>query len=337
MNGEAARVNLAGNPCLPALRDWAARQKDCCGWADLAASDRCVAVAFSGGADSTALLLAANTLWPGRVVAVHVHHGLQTAADAFAQHAEAFCAAWQVACHVVHVQAGHAAGQSPEDAARQARYTALAEQAQRLCAVGVLLGQHAQDQVETVLLALTRGAGLPGLAAMPATMRRHGVVFGRPMLPVSGDAVRHWLQAQGIGFVFDPSNADERYTRNRIRAQLLPVLHRAFPQFVHTFARSARHAAQAQSLLQEYAQADLQTVGNPPSIAALQQLSPQRQVNLLRYWLRTGWGVGPSEAQMAEVLRQVQACQTRGHRIHLKVGPGRLLRRGETLHYEPSL
>jgi tRNA(Ile)-lysidine synthase len=293
------------------------------------------AVAFSGGADSTALLLAAHALWPGRVQALHVHHGLQASADAFATHAQAVCERLGVPCSVARVHAYPAPGGSPEDAARQARYRALADMALAEGVPQVLLAQHAQDQAETLLLALTRGAGLPGLAAMPAEFQRHGVTFGRPWLGLDGATLRQWLHEHRQPFVEDPTNTDIHYTRNRIRHRLLPALAQAFPAYADTFARSARHAAQAQRLLTELALQDLAQVGQPPVIRALQGLGRDRQANLLRFWLRTGWQAQPSEAQLNEALDQLAVCTTRGHRIELKLAQGRLWRDGELLAYTP--
>jgi tRNA(Ile)-lysidine synthase len=126
------------------------------------------AVAFSAGADSTALLLACAAKWPGQTSAIHVHHGLQAAADSFEIRCRALCERLGVPLAVHRVDARHERGESPEDAARIARYGALAEAGASLGVRSVLLAQHADDQVETLLLALGRGAGLPGLAAMPA-------------------------------------------------------------------------------------------------------------------------------------------------------------------------
>lgn len=315
-----------------ALREWALRHPltvpgQACPWA----------VAYSGGADSTALLLAARRLWPDRVQAFHVHHGLQAAADSFETHVQRQCAQLGVPLVVARVQAQHARGESPEDAARRARYRVLAELAQGHQAACVLLGQHAQDQAETLLLALSRGAGLPGLAAMPELMQRHGVSFGRPLLAVSGPEMRAALDRHAVPYVDDPSNTDERYTRNRIRARLLPVLEQCFPGYAQTFARTARHAAQAQSLLSELAVQDLDQVGLPPRIRALQQLGRARQANVLRHWLRQAWQAAPSEAQLNELLDQLAACTTRGHRIRLKVASGHVLRDGAVLGYRPEL
>jgi tRNA(Ile)-lysidine synthase len=282
------------------------------------------AVAFSGGADSTALLHAAAQRWPGRIQAIHIHHGLQAQADAFAHQCRATCAALGIPLHVVAVDARHRGGESPEDAARKARYAALAAAASAHGLRSVLLAQHADDQVETMLLALSRGAGLPGLAAMPARFERHGMQFHRPLLGVRSAALRQWLGAAGIAFVDDPMNADPAYTRSRIRHELLPALERAFPQFRETFARSARHAAQAQELLTEVAAADLATVGAPPVVSALRQLTRARQSNLLRHWLRGAHDAAASAAQLDELLDQVAACATRGHAIRIKVADGRV-------------
>ncbi|WP_291932200.1 tRNA lysidine(34) synthetase TilS [Limnohabitans sp.] len=293
------------------------------------------AVAFSGGADSTALLLARARRWPGQVRAVHIHHGLQAAADGFEAHCRALCLALGVPLAVRRVQAGHAPGQSPEDAARQARYAALAEAVKTEWPEvrDVALAQHADDQIETLLIALSRGAGLPGLASMPAHWQRQGLAWHRPWLVVPGASLREWLQSQGQSWVEDPSNTDEKFTRNRIRARVLPALAEALPAFRETFARSAAHAAQAQEVLNEVAAQDLAQVGVPPRIQALQQLSRARQALVLRHWLRQLHATTPSTAQLHELLDQVAACTTRGHRLHLKVGQGFVERDGPSLSF----
>lgn len=296
-------------------------------------------VAYSGGADSTALLLACVRKWPGQVVALHINHGLQTAASDFQQHCEAVCARIQVPLRSAAVKAGAAPGQSPEDAARLARYqglVALASQsAGTLALPSVAIAQHADDQVETILLALGRGAGLAGLAGMPAQWTRGGLVFHRPLLGVSVTAIRAWLSQQGQTFIEDPTNQDETFTRNRIRARLLPALASVFPEFRDTFARSSIHAAQAQALLTELAALDFEGVAQKdsqhPLIARLQALSRPRQANVVRHWLKTRYSCVPSAAQLDELLDQVAACTTRGHQIHLKIGAGHIKREGEIL------
>ncbi|GKS73872.1 tRNA lysidine(34) synthetase TilS [Acidovorax sp. SUPP950] len=299
-----------------------------------------LAVGLSGGADSTALLLACAGRWPGQVHAFHVHHGLQAAADGFERHCADLCQRQGVPLQVARVDARPAPGQSPEDTARRMRYEAFAGLAQvtlgHAAIKTIALAQHADDQVETLLLALSRGAGVPGLASMPAHWQRDGLDWHRPLLRVAGADVRAWLVARGQAWVEDPTNGDEHYTRNRIRHRLLPALDAAFPQFRDTFARSAEHAAQASELLQELAEADLAAVGVPPRLAALQSLSGARQANVLRHWLRSVHGTTPAAAQLAELLDQIAACTTRGHRIRIKVGRGFAVREAQVLGWYNS-
>jgi tRNA(Ile)-lysidine synthase len=302
-------------------------------------------VALSGGADSCALLVLCARQWPGQVAALHINHGLQAAAPEFQEFCWRLCASLQVPLRVKAVQARPVAGQSPEDAARIARYQGLVDLAKGqgvnagqgvdgvLCSVAV--AQHADDQVETLLLALSRGSGLAGLSAMPAQWTRDAVRFHRPLLQVAGATVRAWLVDQQIAFVEDPTNTDARYTRNRVRAMVSPALQAAFPQYRDTFARSAAHAAQAQSLLDDIAREDvahlLRARDGLPSIAGLQALGRARQANTLRFWLKADFCVIPSAAQLRELQDQLLACTTRGHRIHIKVANGFVERRGAVL------
>jgi len=298
-----------------------------------------LAVAYSGGADSTALLLACVLKWPGQVRAIHIHHGLQDAADQFAKHCQQLCEQLQVPLLLCKVNAKHDAGQSPEDAARRARYSALSEAVHThpdLKGVkDVALAQHADDQVETLLLALSRGAGLPGLASMPAQWSREGLQWHRPLLNVPGAKLREYLTQAQVAWVEDPTNQDEQFTRNRIRAQLLPVLEQAFPQFRETFARSASHAAEAQEILNEVAAADLASVleSDSPAIKALQGLSQARQSLVLRHWLKVQHQTTPSTVQLTALISQIAACTTRGHQIHLKLGRGYVRREGPVLSW----
>lgn len=301
-----------------------------------------LAVAFSGGADSTALLLACARKWPGQVAAVHVNHGLQAKAFSFEQHCAAVCEALSIELIVKRVDAGKHKGQSPEDAARIARYAAF----RALAPVGiaqaaiksVAIAQHADDQVETVLLALSRGSGMAGLSGMPASWASNGLQFYRPLLRVSVRDVRDWLQVEGLGHIEDPTNTDTKFTRNRIRAKVLPVLDEVFPQFRETFARTAAHAAQAQELLDELASMDAQGIcgpsGGDPQIKAIQRLSQARKSNFLRYWLKRQYGVMPSTAQLSELSRQISACTSRGHKIQIKVGLGFVTRQGAKLVWD---
>ena len=301
----------------------------------------------------------------GQVRAVHIHHGLQAAADDFERHCMAFCAAHDIPLVTQRVDAANSPGESPEDAARRARYQAfsalaLAEYARAAIknvatfpAIHLAIAQHADDQVETLLLALSRGAGLAGLSGMPAQWERDGIYYHRPLLGVSASNIRAWLADRGLtvrvppnlptnlpmgqGFIEDPTNTDEQFTRNRIRARLLPALEAAFPSFRETFARSAAHAAQAQELLLEVAQQDLLALLSPddkaPVIGKVRQLSRARQANALRHWLKTAHETVPSAAQLDELLDQIAACSTRSHHIHIKVGAGFVQRKGAVLDW----
>ena len=318
-----------------------------------------VAVAYSGGADSTALLLMLAREHPGQVHAIHIHHGLQAAADDFAAHCAAFCAVLGVPLHVVHVDAKAIAGQSPEDAARKARYAALSGKVTDLNSAvtvknraqsaikSVAIAQHADDQIETLLLALSRGAGLPGLSAMPAIWQRDGIEFVRPLLAMSAYEIRSYLAGLGLtarhpgsanigrGWVEDPTNLDKQFTRNRIRHDLIPALENTFPQFRQTFARSASHAAVAQSILVQVAIEDIANTGNPPRIDALQTLAPERQGNVLRHWLKSIHQASPSTAQLAELQSQIANCTDKGKQLHIKVAAGYVVRQGDVVEYLP--
>lgn len=304
-----------------------------------------IAVAYSGGADSTALLHACVQRWPGQVAAIHVNHQLQDAAALFERHCVHTCECLNIPLAVHKVDAKNRPGQSPEDAARRARYDAFGFAALAgiapLAIKSIAIAQHADDQVETLLLALGRGAGLAGLSAMPSRWVREGVQYFRPLLTVSATEIRAWLVDRDIAFVEDPTNVNEQFSRNRIRAQLLPVLQEVFPHFRDTFARSAMHAAQAQELLDDTAFRDFRALcepgGDAPSIRSLQALDSARQSNVLRYWLKARYGVIGSTAQLHELLHQVMACTTRGHRIHIKVGNGFVQRSKNVLTWYNSM
>jgi len=182
---------------------------------------------------------------------------------------------------------------------------------------------------------------------MPLRWRREGIEFTRPLLGVTSHDIRAWLADQGLtarhpgganpgqGWVEDPTNLDTQFTRNRIRHELIPAIGKAFPQFRQTFARSAAHAAEAQSILVQVAIEDMALAGNPPRIAALQGLSPARQGNLLRHWLKSSHQASPSTAQLTELQSQIANCTDRGKQLHIKVASGHVERRGYVLAYLP--
>ena len=253
-------------------------------------------VALSGGLDSTVLLhllasLAQREALPP-LSAIHIHHGLQAAADAWPAHCRELCTALSVPLQVEHVQV--APGASLEQAARAARYAAFAA---RLGVDEVLLtAQHRDDQAETLLFRLLRGAGVQGLSAMPESRALGVGQLVRPLLNCSRDELLAYAREHGLTWVEDPSNSDERFSRNYLRRQVLPALLGRWPQASANMARSAAHLGEAGQLLDELAQQDVAAAEMPgefawlhlPSLAlpALRGLSEPRQRNALRYWLR---------------------------------------------------
>ncbi|MBF8680006.1 tRNA lysidine(34) synthetase TilS [Pseudomonas fulva] len=252
-------------------------------------------VALSGGLDSTVLLhwLAAyarsHPAPPLR--AIHIHHGLQPAAQAWPAHCQRVCDDLGVELQVIEVDV--APGPSLEQAARQARYAAF----ERVLAAGDMLftGQHRDDQAETLLFRLLRGAGLRGLAAMPRERALGQGRLVRPLLGCSRQQLQGYAQAHALGWVEDPSNADTRFARNYLRRGVLPSLVQRWPQAGQNLARAAEHLGEALSLLDELAENDLAPVrqGAPAAwpgldsldLAGLLALSPARQRNALQYWL----------------------------------------------------
>jgi tRNA(Ile)-lysidine synthase len=251
----------------------------------------CVAVAFSGGLDSTALLLAtARQARPLglRVVALHVHHGLMAEADAWVEHVTRVCAQFEVPLRITRLKGRPAKGDSVEAWARRGRYQALAAMAQSEQVSLILLAQHAEDQAETVLLQALRGAGPAGLAAMPQTWTEAGITWARPWLQQPRRALQALVRAAGLAVVEDPSNVDPRYARSRLRRGVWPALVQAFPNAATVLAEVARHAAQAKALAEEVAQLDLPSCLDGQQrlrFAAWQALPPARRRNAMAAWL----------------------------------------------------
>ncbi|EGH28298.1 tRNA(Ile)-lysidine synthetase, partial [Pseudomonas syringae pv. japonica str. M301072] len=252
-------------------------------------------VGFSGGLDSTVLLhllaeLASRETLPA-LNAIHVHHGLQTAADGWPEHCQQVCKTLGVAFESVRVQVEPAA--SLEQAARQARYSAFSE---RLVEGEVLLtGQHRDDQAETLLFRLLRGAGVRGLAAMPDQRVLGRGHLLRPLLDVSRKQLEDYAHRHGLNWIEDPSNDDQQFSRNFLRSQVVPLLTSRWPQAAASLARTARHLGEAQQLLDELALQDIANaqaatsftwVGLPVlSLGPIAALSAARQRNALRHWL----------------------------------------------------
>jgi tRNA(Ile)-lysidine synthase len=261
-----------------------------------AAPAACVAVAYSGGRDSTALLHATLTIAAERdlrVLALHVHHGLSSLADVWLNHCEAQCRRWsddglpvQFFSHRITTQP--ASGESVEAWARAQRYAALQAMAGAEGADLVLLAHHQQDQAETFLLQALRGAGVAGQAGMPGQVLRADITWARPWLGRTRADIEAYVAAHNLAWVEDTSNADPRYGRNRLRNSLWPELTASFPQAERMLAVAAKWAQEAQSCMQDLARIDVGEIapdGKALLIKSWLRLSEHRRRSALREWL----------------------------------------------------
>lgn len=285
-------------------------------------------VAFSGGLDSTVLLHALAALRDERgftLRAVHVDHGLHPESTHWAEHCIREAAALSVPCVAVRVAVDSAAECGPEAAARDARYAALSAE------VGpdeaMVTAQHADDQAETVLLALLRGSGPAGVAAMPECAPLGAGLLLRPLLGVTRDALDAWARSQGLTWIEDPSNAHIGYARNYLRRHVTPSLREYWPGFARAFARSAQHAADADALLDRLASDDLAQCARDDALdaAALIALDDARARNLLRHWIAIRGLPAPPYERLVEALRQVRMAAP--DRVPAVDWPGAVLRR----------
>jgi tRNA(Ile)-lysidine synthase len=265
--------------------------------------DVALCVAFSGGLDSTALLAACAQLSPAprALRAIHIDHQLQAGSLGWATHCRRIARKLGVPVTVRRVSVARTRGVSLEAAARDARYASLGSQLRQ--GEVLLSAHHEDDQLETVLLQLLRGAGVAGLSAMPAAAPFAAGTLARPLLEVTHQALAHWLATQPVTYVEDPSNALTHLDRNYLRARVLPALRARWPSASATVARSARHAAQAQRLLDALAQADLgrAVVGEALSARVLRTLSLDRRVNALRFWIAAAGLLAPPTRRLEQI------------------------------------
>ncbi len=303
---------------------------------------KAVAVAFSGGRDSTALLhatLAAAEPLGLKVVALHVHHGLSAAADRWLAHGEALCRRWArrgraVEFAATRLEGRPGPGESVEAWARRARYRALRAMALARGIDLVVLAHHRRDQAETFLLQALRGGGVAGLAAMPRQVRREGVTWARPWLELPREAIDAYVRRHRLAHVEDDSNADPRFARNRLRLRLWPALVEAFPDAEAALAGAARSAQDASAALAEWAELDLASASPEGAldIAAWRTLSAARQGNLLRAWLKRASGRAAPATLVQRLLLEVPA---RGS-MRWPAGDGELRSHRGRLRYAPA-
>lgn len=282
---------------------------------------------YSGGLDSSVLLHVLAGLrheLAFHLGAVHVHHGLSVNADAWVAHCRQACADLEVPLEVRRVAVA-AGAQGIEAAAREARYRVFDE----VAADYVVLAHHRDDQAETLLFRLLRGAGVHGLAAMAGRRATPGGTLLRPLLAVGRAELVEHARRHAIAHVDDESNGDRALTRNWLRHEVLPLLDGRFPASRRVLARTADQLAESAALLDDLAALDLARVGDGEGLrlAGLTDLGPARAANLLRHWLGRTAGVLPSRAWLGEALAQLAGAAPDRHPV-LALGGVTLRRHG---------
>lgn len=286
-----------------------------------------IAVAYSGGLDSTVLLHLMHhyaSHKPISLFAFHVHHGLNDSADTWQSYCESVCAKLEVPFESSRVQVNQYGKSGIEADARAKRYVALGEMCRKNGVSLLLTAHHQDDQVETILFHMMRGSGMVGLSGMtaishaPDLLKDDIICLGRPLLQLSRASLSAWAEEKTLSFIEDDSNFDTKYIRNAIRHRLVPVISDIFPGFQDRLARMAEHIRSAQNLLNGLAEADFQVCRikeNALDLARVDMTDTARLDNLLCYWLsRNGIRI-PSTAwflqarkQMTDTRKDAQIC-----------------------------
>ncbi len=262
-------------------------------------------IAFSGGVDSHVLLHLIAKVFPRhQLTAVHINHGLSPNAKQWQEHCRNVCKQLNINFLTLAVQAHPLPGQSPEAAARDARYDALKTLIEK---DAVLLTAHQQDdQAETVLLQLLRGGGVAGLAAMPMIKNFGNGYLIRPLLNIKRAELELYAQTHQLQWIEDESNEDPRFDRNFLRLKLFPKLNERWPHATQLLAKFAQQCAEDEHILNTLAEIDINQIRgltqNTLAISQLLQLNEIRQRNVLRYWLKNLQGIFPSR----NIIRAIQ-------------------------------
>ena len=267
-------------------------------------------IAYSGGMDSHVLLHAfckVSKQFPElSLKAVHVNHQLQDEAERWEKHCHSVCEALNVPYTSLSVDAKPQSGDSPEDAARKARYQAIE---QCLEPGDILLTAHHQtDQAETLLLQLMRGSGLAGLAAMPEQRDKQSYQHGRPLLNLSRVSLLSYAKENQLQWVEDPTNDDRAIRRNYIRHEVVPVLEQQWPNASHLIASSAAYLADSFELLTECLDDYLELVLIGPDVLALEPLlefSRNKQFHIIRHWYRSLGLAQPGADKLSVILDEI--------------------------------
>jgi len=266
---------------------------------------------------------------------MHVHHGISRKADDWAAFCRELCAHYDILLQVEEVDISPLRDMGVEAAARELRHAALARQPVDF----VALAHHRDDQAETMLLQLLRGAGVRGVSAMAPVQPRSGKpTLLRPLLDVARTELLEYAGRQGLQWVDDESNADDRYPRNYLRHRVLPVLENRFPAYRETLARSARHFAEAGELLDQLALQDMQgaVLDGGLEVVRLKELNTVRAKNLLRFFIARQGALLPESVKLQEMLRQL--CTARSDAaVHIGFGEWRIGRFRGRVYVFPDL
>ena len=292
-------------------------------------------VALSGGLDSSMLLYGMSQLRTElagvRVRAVHIDHGLHEHSADWAAHCREVCERLDVPLQTAVVEVDARARDGLESAARRARYDFLARTLER--DEVLLTGHHQDDQVETVLLRLLRGSGIPGLSGIADRQPFGNGLLLRPLLDLSRAELRDDAESIGINWIEDPTNTDTAFDRNYLRHEVLPRLKQRWPGLGRTIGRSARLASESSGLLDALAEADGRNVvaGTCLDADGLRQLDPPRQRNVVRHLLRSRGLQVPGEVQLKAGLDQLLSARTDGQPL-LRWPHGQIRRYRDRLH-----
>jgi tRNA(Ile)-lysidine synthase len=268
-----------------------------------------VCVGLSGGLDSVVLLDLLHRLQLidlFELFSIHVNHQLSPNANQWAEFCQQLCAQKNIPLHIETVHVAHDSGLGIEATARKARHAAFKKQNADVIA----LAHHADDQAETLLLQLLRGAGVKGAAAMPLLSDSKPAIV-RPLLDVTRTELEVYAAQRGLKWITDESNADIRFDRNYVRHEVMPQIEKRFPAYRATLGRAAQHFAEASQLLDELAAIDAKAVMQDKTLsqAAFAQLSETRAKNLLRYFLAQQGVAMPQATRLDELVRQLQTSE----------------------------
>ncbi|MXS83507.1 tRNA lysidine(34) synthetase TilS [Nitrosomonas oligotropha] len=280
-------------------------------------------IALSGGVDSVVLLDILAQLSqqiPFTLSAVHVNHGISRNAAGWSHFCSDLCAAYGVPIQIATLQLKKETGTSLEAIAREERYRIFS----RMQADFVVVAQHLDDQAETLLLQLFRGAGIRGLSAMPLIRKQDSDAAPqilRPLLEISRSRIEAYAQKNQLTWINDESNNDTGFNRNFLRHEILPLLKKRYPSYPKTLLRTSRHLSEASSLLDELAAMDSENcvVSGLLQVERIRTLSFPRAKNLLRYMLSQQGAVLPSTAKLEDIVNQLLSADS-DNRLHIVFG-----------------